>query len=102
MTFGPIAGTSSATILETHDTSDWEYKDATLVRQLDNGTVIQSEDEGLLYATIVRKNTKEERRGTVCDDDFDIHAARILCHNMGYQIKTGDWGSSPSYKYISK
>lgn len=34
--------------------------------------------------------------GTVCDDDFSIHAANILCRELGY-VEAVSW--SPSSKY---
>ena len=81
--------------------SDWEFKEATLIRQLDNGTVVQTGDEGLLYVTLVTKQTREERRGTVCDDEFNTQAARLFCQNMGYEVEEGVWGSDPDYKYVA-
>ena len=81
--------------------SDWEFKEATLIRQLDNGTVVQTGDEGLLYVTLVTKQTREERQGTVCDDMFNTQASRLFCQNMGYEVEEGVWGSHPDYKYVS-
>lgn len=34
--------------------------------------------------------------GTVCDDDFNIHAAQVVCREMGY-LEAVSW--SPSSKY---
>ena len=82
--------------------SDWEFKEATLIRQLDNGTVGQIGDEGLLYVTVVNEKTREERRGTVCHDGFNTQAARLFCQNMGYEVEEGVWGSYPDYKYVSE
>ena len=82
--------------------SDFEFKEATLIRQLDDGTVVQTEDEGLLFVTLVNKQTREERRGTVCDDNFNTQAVRLFCQNMGYDVEEGVWGSHPDYKYVSK
>ena len=82
--------------------SDWEFKEATLIRQLNNGTVVQTGDEGLLYVTLVTKQTREERRGTVCGDEFNTQAARLFCQNMGHVVEEGDWGSHLDYKYVSK
>ena len=82
--------------------SDWEFKGATLIRQLDDGTVVQTGDEGLLYVTLVTKQTREERRGTVCDDKFNTQAARLFCQNMGYEVEEGVLGSHPDYKYVSE
>ena len=81
--------------------SDWEFKEATLMRQLDNGTVDQTGNEGLLYVTLVNRQTREVRRGTVCDDKFNTQAARLFCQNMGYEVEEGVWGSHPDYKYVS-
>ena len=82
--------------------SDWEFKGATLIRQLDNGTLVQTGDEGLLYIKLVSKQTREERRGTVCHDKFNTQAARLFCQNMGHEVEEGVWGSHPNYKYVSK
>ena len=71
------------------------------MRQLYNGTVVQTGDEGLLYVTLVSKQTREERRGTVCHDKFNTQAARLFCQNMGYEVEEGDWGNDPDYKYLS-
>ena len=81
--------------------SDWEFKEATLIRQLDNGTVVQTGDEGLLYVTLVTRQTREERRGTVCDDEFNTQAARLFCQNMGYEAEEGVWGKNPVFKYVA-
>ena len=82
--------------------SDWEFKEATLMRQLDNGTVVQTGDEGLLYVTLVTKQTREERRGTVCHDKFNTQAARLFCQNMGHEVEGGVLGSHPDYEYVSE
>lgn len=34
--------------------------------------------------------------GTVCDDDFNIHAAQVVCRELGY-VEAVSW--SPSSKY---
>lgn len=34
--------------------------------------------------------------GTVCDDDFNIHAAQVVCRELGY-VEATSW--SPSSKY---
>ena len=81
--------------------SDWELKEATLLRQLDNGTVVQTGDEGLLYVTLVTKQTREERQGTVCGDMFNTQAARLFCQNMGYEVEEGFWGRNPVFKYVA-
>ena len=80
--------------------SDWEFKEATLIRQLDNGNLFQTGDEGLLYVTLLSRETGEERRGTVCLDKFNTQAARLFCQNMGYEVEEGVWGSH--YKYVSE
>ena len=82
--------------------SDWEFKEATLIRQLDNGNLVQTGDEGLLYVTLVSRETGEERRGTVCHDGFNTQAARLFCQKMGHEVEEGVWGSHPDYKYVSE
>ena len=82
--------------------SDWEIQEAFLIRQLDNGTVVQTGDEGLLYVTLVNNQTREERQGTVCHDRFNTQAARLFCQNMGYVVEEGVWGSRPDHKYVSE
>ena len=59
-------------------------------------------DEGLLYVTLISKQTGEERRGTVCDDGFNTQAARLFCQSMGYRNQEPLWGSHQNFKYISK
>ena len=71
------------------------------MRQLDNGTVVQTGDEGLLYVTLVTRQTREERRGTVCRDKFNRQAARLFCQNMGYEFEEGVWGRNPVFKYVA-
>ena len=85
-------------------TSDWELKEANLIKQLDNGTLVPSGDEGLLQVTLVAKQTGEKMSGMVCDDDlvFNQHATRLFCLNIGYQIKAGVWGRDPIDKYVSE
>ena len=72
------------------------------MRQLDNGTVVQTGDEGLLYITLVNNQTRDEKRGTVCRDKFNTQAALLFCQNMGYEVEEGVWGSTPDYKYVSE
>ena len=50
------------------------------------------------YVTLVSKQTGEEKRGTVCNDYFNMQATRLFCQNMGYPVEEGDFGSS--YKYV--
>ena len=76
-----------------------------MLRQLDNGTLSTGGSEGLLYVTLVMHLTEGERMisGTVCDDGFDKHAARIFCENIyGYHVNEPVWGSFPHYPYVSK
>ena len=82
---------------------DWELTKATLAVQIDQRTVVQGEEEGLLLVTLINKNTGQETRGTVCDDEFNQDAARLFCHYMGYLVTEGVWGSdsSASGDYLS-
>ena len=34
--------------------------------------------------------------GTVCDDDFTIHAAHVVCRELGY-VEAKSWTASSSY-----
>lgn len=34
--------------------------------------------------------------GTVCDDDFSIHAAHVVCRELGY-VEAKSWTASSSY-----
>ena len=78
----------------------WEFKDATLVRQLDNGTVVPSGVEGLLYVTFVNKQSGEKMRGTVCKDQFNKQAATLFCRHVGYQVKDPSWGFLSHFEYV--
>ena len=83
--------------------SDWEFKGAKLIREYDNRTVNQAEDaEGLLYVTLVTKQTGKERTGTVCADGFNKQAARLFCKNMSYQVEEGSWGTHEDFRYVPK
>ena len=82
--------------------SDWEFKGATLIREFDNGTVVPNRDEGLLFVTLISKQTGEERRGTVCDDGFKKQAAQLFCQSMGYHVEDPPWESRQNYKYVSQ
>ena len=74
--------------------SDWELTEANLIRQLSRyKTVYQNGDAGLLYVTLISKQTGEERKGTVCDDGFNTQAARLFCRKMGYHSQEPLWGS---------
>ena len=84
--------------------SDWEFKEATLIRELDDGTVVPNGEEGLLFVTLISKQTGEERRGTVCDDGFKKQAAQLFCRSMGYRVADSlslEWGIPLDYRYVS-
>ena len=70
------------------------------MKQFDNRTVDQAEDEGLLYVTLVAKQTGEKRKGTVCADEFNMQATRLFCQYIGYQIEEGTWGTHQDYRYV--
>ena len=82
--------------------SDWEFKEAILVRLKGNSTEVQTGDEGLLYVTLVNKQTEEEKKGMVCDDYFNQQSARLFCKNMGYDVKEGVFGKYKDPKYVPK
>ena len=74
-------------ILNISDISDWEFKEANLVRHY-NGDLVPSGDEGLLYVTIVNHKTGDEKSGTVCSTtSFNVHTAGVFCQHMGYNVK---------------
>ena len=74
--------------------SAWELTEATLIRQLfPYETIYPNGDGGLLYVTLISKQTGEERRGTVCDDGFNTQAARLFCRKMGYRNREPLWGT---------
>ena len=78
--------------------SGWEFKEATLSPR---------GDEGRLRVALVRKDTGEERQGTVCKtDSFNTQAAVLFCQSMGYNVKGPVWrhvnGSDPLHSSVSK
>ena len=79
--------------------SDWWFKEATLIRSLVNGTVVQAGDEGLLYVTLFNNQTQKEKKGTVCHDGFNVDTARMFCKHVGYQVEEVLWGSDQN-KYV--
>ena len=82
----------------------WQFKEATLLRQLDNGTIISNRDEGLLYVKLVNMRSGEEKKGTVYYlnyvTNFDTQTARVFCQYMGYDVKKPTHGYRPSFKYV--
>ena len=72
----------------------------TLISQIGNSTEVQTGDEGLLYVTLVNKQTEEEKKGTVCNDFFSQQAALLFCKKMGYQVQDGIFNSKPGFKYV--
>ena len=80
---------------------DWEFKEARLIRELNNTVFVSNQDEGLLHVTLVVNHTGEEKNGTVCGSSrFGQLTAQLLCQSMGFQIEKGVWGREPSYKYV--
>ena len=41
-------------------------------------------NHGYLLATLMNKNSGENRTGTVCDDYFSDHTAHVICNEMGF------------------
>ena len=80
---------------------DWEFKEARLIREINDTVLVSNQDEGLLYVTLVFNHTGEEKSGTVCGSSrFGKLTAQLLCKDMGYHIEKGVWGREPSYKYV--
>jgi hypothetical protein len=75
------------------------FKGATLIQQHDNGTIVSTGHEGLLYVTLVTEQTGEKITGTVCDEGFNWLSANLFCRNLSYTY--GEWGTDPrNYTYM--
>ena len=79
-------------------------KEATLLQKVENydGIMKKGGVEGLLYVTIVHKQTGQKKTGTVCDNGaiFNMEATRIICKKMGHNVEYGVWGNKPWGKYV--
>ena len=84
------------------NSSDWEFKKATLLQQLDNGTVVETRKEGTLLVTLADKRTGEEKRGRVCIDNFKGQAVRLVCQSMRHHFTSGVSGKSLRNEYVSR
>ena len=98
----PLNKPTNHVIWSLSNISVWEFKEATLIRLIGNSTEVQTGDEGLLYVTLVNKQTEEEKKGMVCDDYFNQQSARLFCKNMGYDVKEGVFGKYEDPKYVPK
>ena len=58
---------------------------------LENGTMMRNNNEGLLFVTVKSKETGLEREGTVCQDEFNWYSAQRFCWSMGHLF--AEWGS---------
>ena len=52
-----------------------------------NGTLTETEDEGLLIVSVTSDESGEEKNGTVCD--LNWRAANLFCQSMGFTF--ADW-----------
>ena len=76
----------------------WEYERANLIKVVEGRKII-NDKEGLLIATVVNKQTREEKSGTVCKDLFNWHSAQLSCWSLGHHFS--DWGTYPrNMKYL--
>ena len=73
-------------------TEDWQLDEAMLLRA--HGDRILHDDEGLLVVYLSTVGRKKKASGTVCDDNFNDHAADLACQYLGFD-SAADWGSSP-------
>ena len=79
----------------------WMFEKATLINDNMNRTFIRANNEGLLIATIVNRQTGIKQNGTVCKDAFSWHLASSICRSIGYVF--ADWGSQlMNMQYTSK
>ena len=80
----------------------WMVDKATLMNdKLKNSTGTRANNEGLLIATVINKQTGIEQNRTVCKDGFSWHSAKSICRSIGYVF--ADWGSQPiDMQYTSK
>ena len=76
---------------EDHPTEDWQLDGAGLYRAHEDH--ILQDDEGLLLVHLSNGRNKGVL-GTVCDDNFNDHAADLACQYLGFD-GAADWGSSP-------
>ena len=67
-----------------------EFVEGALIQEV-NGTVLSTNDKGLLSVIFVDRHSKEEIHGTVCADNFNWATANSFCHYFGYE--QGEWGS---------
>ncbi|XP_063677055.1 uncharacterized protein LOC134813296 [Bolinopsis microptera] len=78
----------------------WKFHRANLINLVE-GTERLNDNGGLLIATVINKQTGEERNGTVCKNAFTWYSAQLFCLSIGHRF--ADWGSYPrNMKYISE
>ena len=69
--------------------------------KLDNGSLVESGDEGLLFLTVVDTQSRIESRGYFCQYLMNWHSANLLCQSMGFMF--ADWGSAPrNEEYVAE
>ena len=61
----------------------WEFERATLL-DLVNGTVVESDSQGLLIVTLKDKQNGIGQNGTVCVEYFDSKSASMFCQVLGF------------------
>ena len=73
-------------------TSDpsWGLDKVSLIK-LVNGTLTETDEEGLLFVTLVGRQSQIKINGTVCN--LNWHSAQLICQSLGFMF--ADWKNSP-------
>ena len=79
----------------------WMFYKATLMNERVNRSGSRTNNEGLLIATLLNRQTGIKENRSVCKDAFSWHLATYICRSIGYIF--ADWGIQPiNMLYTSK
>ena len=59
----------------------WDLDKVSLLK-LVNGTLTETDDEGLLFVTLIGKQSQIKINGTVCN--LNWHSAKLMCQSLGF------------------